>query len=80
MVSGDEAFEICEDFRRQHLGVSTRLASSAQWYSYTQILAETRGQGVPDARWALYRGRADNVASHGHDFLFSPVRFQVISD
>ena len=45
-------------------------AGLAQWQPASMLTAKTRGMGIPDTQWFLSPGRADNLVSHGHDYLY----------
>lgn len=49
---------------------SVSLSSASHWHSATSVSARTRGMGLPDAVWRLSAGRAENIVSHGDDFLY----------
>ena len=49
---------------------STASVSTAQWGSFSTISGQTRGVGIPISKWLLKKGQADNIASHGDDYLF----------
>lgn len=49
---------------------STASHSTTQWGSFSTISGQTRGAGIPASKWILKKGQADNIASHGDDYLF----------
>ncbi len=63
---------------------NTASVSTSQWGSFSTISGLTRGAGIPSSKWNLRKGQADNIASHGDDYLFFaiPMRgnFQVECD
>ena len=63
---------------------TTTSVSTPQWGSFSTISGLTRGVGIPSSRWNLKKGQAENIASHGDDYLFFaiPLRgnFQVECD
>lgn len=47
-----------------------------QWTPVSLVTAESRGSGMPPAKWQFAQGRADHWVSHADDFLYfqSPLR------
>ena len=45
-------------------------ATESQWHWASVLKAETRGLGLPGSQWRLTPGHAENVISHGDDFLY----------
>ena len=62
-------FQSLRSLRLDTVG-STASDSTAQWGSLSTISGQTRGVGIPASKWLLKQGQADNIASHGDDYLF----------
>ena len=63
-------FRSLQSLRVKNLSDAAPAASSSQWGTFSTISAETRGVGIPASQWHLKKGQADNITSHGDDYLF----------
>lgn len=50
--------------------------TSKQWRPVNRYSARSRGSGVNPSLWNIRSGRAENIASHGHDLLYFAVPMQ----
>ncbi|MEQ9408942.1 MAG: DUF1583 domain-containing protein [Fuerstiella sp.] len=70
--------------RRSDDDAKASLKNFSQWQSVSTLTAASRGSGIPESQWLLRPGQADNLVSHGDDYLYfqSPLRgrFQVECD